>query len=354
MTISEMGLKSPRRDSPEQEPFLSYGTYLKKKYGGRVYRVAVDGGFSCPNRDSSKRGTGRYGSGCAYCDEYGARAAYLSDFRPSHGNQAGGNRPDDEREPGNSVTVREQVARALAFIKGRYKAENFILYFQAFSGTYARVDKLKLIYDEALALYPFKELSVSTRPDCIDEHVAELLASYKPRLSDVWVELGLQSMHDRTLDRINRGHGYRHFHEAFLMLKSRGIRCAVHVIFGLPGESQADMMATIDRLADLRPDGIKIHDLHIPAGTELHREFLWGELSLSCGARHLAYVKEALQRLPGECVIMRLTCDTPANRRIVPITVPGKESFLRTLRESMLAEDIWQGKYFERGRTRLW
>ena len=304
---------------------MSYNRYLRERYGERVYRVAVDGGFSCPNR-----GADRQSPGCSYCDEYGSRAVYL---------------------PGKVPALEKQVEAGLGFLRKRYSAERFILYFQAFSGTFAPVEKLKICYDTALSCHQFLELIVSTRPDCITPAAADLLASYRGVLSDVWVELGLQSVHDRTLRRIQRGHTFQDFHDSFLMLQSKGIKCAVHVIFGLPGESEEDMMETIDVLAALKPGGIKIHDLHIPQGTSMHREYLQGELALASSKRHAEYVIGALERLPAECVVMRLTCDTPAERRALPVEVPVKDAFYREIRKSMDARNTWQGKYMKPGST---
>jgi radical SAM protein (TIGR01212 family) len=166
-----------------EPPFTRYALYLTRTFGRRVYRVAVDGGFSCPNRE------GRSGGGCTFCAEQGSRAPYL----------------------GEAVTVREQVARAAAFLSSRYQARAFILYFQAFSATHAPSASLKAIYDEGLSAAPFVGLTVSTRPDCMDEEKAALLASYRERGLEVWVELGLQTAHEATLARIGRGHDLESF-----------------------------------------------------------------------------------------------------------------------------------------------
>ena len=183
-------------------PFLSYSNYLKSLYGRPAFRVGIDAGFSCPNRIE-----GRASPGCTYCDAFGARAVYqrtegcLSDTVDA-------NLQDD---------IRKQTLRAVEFLKKRYKAELFLLYFQAFSNTYGEAGFLKALYDFSLSLNEYKELIVSTRPDCIDRRKAELLASYKDRGLDVWVELGLQSSNNLTLQRINRGHDT----DAFL--KARGL-----------------------------------------------------------------------------------------------------------------------------------
>ena len=182
--------------------FRSYGSYLTEKYGKRAYRVGVDAGFSCPNREN-----GRGGFGCAFCDEAGSRAAYIRNDNGSY--------PESDAfkpcglpgyPPGYSAeAVRSQIDRGIAFLRRRYRAEVFLLYFQAYSGTYAPPEILKRIYDDALAAASFSELIVSTRPDCLDGEKADLLASYRRPDFDVWCETGLQTVHDKTLLAVRRG-----------------------------------------------------------------------------------------------------------------------------------------------------
>ena len=314
-------------------PFFSYSRYLKQKYGQAVYRVSVDAGFSCPNR-----GPGRAGPGCLYCDEHGSRAPYLG---RAHGGAlrqgAAGSR--DWREE-----LRQQIDSGRRFLRSRYGAAQYILYFQAFSGTYAPVERLRRIYDFALGCAPFRELAVSTRPDCLDRSKAQLLASYRSESFDVWVELGLQSASDESLRRINRGHTVAQFEEAFRICRSLDLKLTVHLIFGLPGEGAPEILRTIDYVAGLKPEGVKIHNLHIPKGCPLYGEYLSGELTVPCAGRHLEYTLRALERLPEEIVIMRLTCDTPESRLAAPLGFPPKARFLERLREEMLRRGTRQGR----------
>ena len=298
--------------------YKSYAGYLKDRYGARVFRVAVDPGFSCPNRISRDAG------GCVYCDSRGSRAVYL-----------------DEAE-----AVREQVENGIAFLKKRYRAEVFLLYFQAFSGTFSSTDRLRQIYDYSLSLGDFRELIVSTRPDCIDREKADLLASYRDRGYDVWVELGLQSCHDRTLRRINRGHTVEDFENACSILRENGIKTAVHLIFGLPGESFEDMMQSVNYTASLKPAGVKFHNLHVPKDTALHRQYLTGSLSVPCLIRHVVYLSEAIERLGPETVVMRLTCDTPAERRIAPVRDLKKTEVYSVLNKYMVKNGKYQGRLY--------
>ncbi len=307
------------------EPFRSYARYLRETYGAGTYRVAVDAGFSCPNRNG-----GRGSPGCVYCDGTGARAAYLLD-RPASG------RFDRD-------VLGEEIQRTLRFLKGRYGAERFILYFQAYTGTNAPVPVLREIYDFALSRGEFRGLVVSTRPDCVDPGKGDLLASYQERGIDVWVELGLQSAHDDTLLRIRRGHTVRDFERAWLILKERGIRCAAHLIFGLPGEGLARILETIRFLNRLDPDGIKIHNLRIPMGTPLAAQYLAGEIVPPCGPRHVEYCVAALEALRAETVVMRLTCDIPASVDAAPASFWKKGRIYDTVRKAMILRNTWQGK----------
>jgi hypothetical protein len=234
----------------------------------------------------------------------------------------------------------------MAFLRGRYGAEAFILFFQAFSNTNAEVGELKRMYDSGLELASFRGLNVATRPDCIDEDKAALLASYKERGLEVWVELGLQTACDATLRRIERGHSHEDFLRAYRLLKERDLKVAVHLIFGLPGEDFDRIMETMDSVARLDPDGVKIHNLHIPAGTLLATELAKGELTAPSAPRHLEYVIAAIERLPTRTVIMRLTCDTPAEKLMAPRDFWPKGTFTDRLAAEMRARGARQGRLY--------
>jgi len=305
-----------------EEPFRSHARYLKDRYGAVAYRVAVDAGFGCPNREGG-------GTGCSYCGQSGSRAPYLP--------------PTVDEEPAG---LRRQVDGALGFLRRRYGAQVFLLYFQAFSGTHAPVERLRLIYDEGLSLAPFRELIVSTRPDCVDGQKAALLASYRTPERDVWVELGLQSAQDPTLSRIRRGHSVADFERAYFLLKPLGIKVGVHLIFGLPGETAADMEATMRYVAGLRPDGVKFHNLHVSRGAALYGEFQKGEVSAPGPRAHLEYVIRALELLPPDTVILRLVCDTPSECLAAPRMFPPKAEFRQLLMRTMEERATRQGRLF--------
>ncbi len=319
-----------------KEMFFTYSTYLKSKYGKPAFRVSVDGGFSCPNRNNDGSG------GCTYCDELGSLAVYhrgqeasIAHTPPdavySHPLFSGRGLPMAARKQ----RIADQINEGMDFLKRRYGAAYFLLYFQAFTGTFAPVKQLQELYDFALSRAPFKELIVSTRPDCVSPAVADLLSSYRKPDLDVWVELGLQSAHNSTLERINRGHSKEDFEKTFMLLRNRGLKITVHLIFGLPGEEREEIMETIRYIALLKPEGVKIHNLHVPVGTALFTEYLMGELTVPSGYRHLSYVCEALKELPPDTIIHRLTCDTPPHRLGAPRTFFKKGRFLSLVKERM-------------------
>jgi uncharacterized protein len=310
------------------ERYRGYNRYLLDKYGEKAYRVALDAGFSCPNR-----GDDRSKAGCSYCDEYGSRAPYQPQTGPAVSDKS---------------SLKRQVERGIGFIQGRYGARILLLYFQAFSGTWAPPEVLRECYDYCLSLYPFSELIVSTRPDCIDEQKAELLASYISAERDVWVELGLQSAHDRTLKRINRGHTAADFFDAYRLLDEKGIKKSVHLIFGLPGEEWKEMEETVRIAASLEPEGIKIHNLHVPRGAPLLQEYLLGTLAVPCDRRHLEYVIRALELLPPKTVIQRMTCDTPEERLAAPRRFMAKGEFYQKVRAELEERATRQGRLYNR------
>ncbi|MDC7221053.1 MAG: TIGR01212 family radical SAM protein [Spirochaetales bacterium] len=299
-------------------PYRTYSSYLREKYGTAAYRVGVDGGFSCPNRHAD-----RMGGGCTYCDPFGSRSTYLGE---------------------TEIDLEGQIHKSIAAMKKRYRAEIFMLYFQAYTSTDGPVDELKALYDRGLGLYDFSELIVSTRPDCLDEERADLLASYSRADFEVWVELGLQSIHGETLDRINRGHGPDEFYRAMELLEERGIKRTVHLIFGLPGEDRAMMMETVEAVNKLKPEGIKIHNLHIPSRSPMYREYERGELTFPGSERHISYLADALEIIDKETIIMRLTTDTPSPRNSTPGNFLNKTEISRRVAELLLSRGSYQGK----------
>lgn len=314
-----------------ENPYYSYGSYLKNKYGTAAFRVGIDAGFSCPNRKG-----GRASPGCSYCDAFGARAMY----------QRTEGALSDVVDDNLKKDIEEQTGKAVKFLTRRYGAEVFLLYFQAFSGTYGTTEHLKAVYDYSLSLHDYSELIVSTRPDCIDMERVQMLADYKQQGLDVWVELGLQSSNDETLNRINRGHTVADFNKAYLLLKEYGIKTAVHLIFGLPGEGTEEITATCKFTAALKPDGVKFHNLHIPFNSPLYEDYKKGLVDAPSTEEHLEYVISALELMPKSTVIMRLTCDSPKEERAAPREFIKKTEFYTLLLTEMIKRETFQGRLY--------
>lgn len=308
--------------------FNRHAQALRERYGERVWRLSLDGGFGCPNRP-----LGRGPGGCSYCAPSASRAPYL--------------------EPGyHSIT--DQVGAGIAFLARRYGARLFFPYFQAYSSTNASVEVMAERYGEALEAVRAKTgaeatgLVVSTRPDCIDQAKAELLASYAKRGLELWVELGLQSARDVTLRRIRRGHDYACFVSARETLRSAGVKTAVHLILGLPGETRADMIETVRRVTELGVEGVKFHDLLVPKGSALAREYLAGELGLIHYARLPALLADCIELLDPACEVMRLCSDAQKNDLLAPKGRPDKAIVYREVERELARRDSRQGSRFAR------
>ncbi|MEM5947395.1 TIGR01212 family radical SAM protein [Spirochaetia bacterium 38H-sp] len=301
-------------------PFFSFSDYLRKRYGERIYRVGVDAGFSCPHRKDT------YG-GCAFCDAAGSRAPYLDVAKG----------------------LKEQIDRTIIFLKKRYNATGFFLYFQANTNTYAPANRLRELYDYALSLASFKGLIVSTRPDCLDDKKTSLLADYKKQGYEVWVELGLQSMHDKTLARINRGHDRACWEEAIHRLGNAGIYRAAHLIAGLPGEDLSDFLASVNYVAKTGTEAVKLHDLHLPLGSALYKEFLHGELSLLSRQRYIDYVIAAIEHMPKDMILMRYSTDTTYARRGYPHKYIPKQAFIVMMERKLKSLGTYQGRLWKGG-----
>ena len=264
-----------------EKRYIPFSEELKRVFGCRVHRISIDAGFTCPNRDGT---VGR--DGCVFCSDRGAGS-----FGIARGLNIAG-----QLEHGKEVMIR------------KYKARKFIAYFQSYSNTYAAPEQLRAMYDEALAQPDIVGLIVGTRPDCLSPEIVELLAEYSRR-TYFWLELGLQSPHDRTLQAINRGHDSAVFFEAAARVKAAGLRLCVHVILGLPGESRAEMLASARMLNDLGVDGIKIHLLHVNRNTRLNDLYQRGDVRLLEKEEYVALVCDYLELLDPRIFIQRLTGD---------------------------------------------
>ena len=319
----------------------NYKEYLLNKYGTSLYRVGVDGGFSCPNRTKERQG------GCTFCDGTGSIAVYQRTSESAFRHDSSFDEGVSEEVLLRFQSIENQIKKGLEFIHRRYKAKLAALYFQSWTNTYDTADNLKHIYDMALSCGDFSEFIVSTRPDCVEDDVADLLAGYITKDREVWVELGLQSASDETLRRINRGHTLSDYIKCMERLHKRGIKVCTHVILGLPGEEREDFMETAKVLNEVGSEGVKIHNLHIPGGTKMAEEYLEGEITSWSTERYMNEVEYFLRLLNPEMIIERLVCETPSHRLMAPRHFMDKSLFLRTLNDKMEKDNTRQGDLYE-------
>jgi len=271
--------------------YNTFSDELKRVFGCRVQRLSVDAGFTCPNRDGSV-GV----DGCIFCGGKGSGS-----FGILHG-----------------AGVAEQLEHAKEVMVRKYKAAQFIAYFQSYSNTYAPVEQLKGLYDEALAVPDVVGLIVGTRPDCLPVATLDLLASYAESCY-FWLELGLQSPLDRTLAAIGRGHDLASFTSAVANCRARGIRVCAHIILGLPGESREEMLSGAEFLNQVGVAGVKIHLLHVMRGTRLASEYLDKKVRVLDRDEYVGLVCDFLERLDPGIVVQRLTGDGNRADLIAPL-----------------------------------
>lgn len=281
---------------------------LKREYGEKVYKLSLSSGCTCPNRDGNI-GTG----GCAFCSEGGS-----GEFAAK------------------AETIDLQIEEAKERIRRKTDAERFIAYFQSYTNTYGDVDELAELYESVIRREDIAILSIATRPDCLGDEVLRMLKRLNA-IKPVWVELGLQTMHDRTAESMNRGYLLPVFQEALGNLKSAGIEVIVHVIFGLPGETREDMLETVHYLAGLHPgpDGIKMQMLNILKGSTLGKQYEEHPFPLLTLEEYTDLIAESIRILPENMVIHRMTGDGPGNLLIAPDWVRNKKKVLNTIHRKL-------------------
>ena len=297
--------------------YNQFSAYLKNKFGARVYKITLDAGFSCPNRDG-KISTG----GCIFCDDGGS-------FSQAHS---------------NLLSVEDQVQEGIKTLTERFKAEKFMSYFQAFSNTYKPVGELKKIYDSALCDDKIVGLSIGTRPDCVDDEKLKLISEYKDDYY-TWIEYGLQSIHDKTLKRINRGHDYDCFLKAYEKTKEYGINVCVHVIFGL-WETHDEILQTAEELARLKVDGVKIHMLCALENTKLADMYRNGEIDFMSEDEYIQTVCDFLEYLPPDTTIHRLAGNGFSKTLIEPKWLGKKMDCLNKIDRIFLQRNSCQGSKY--------
>ena len=294
--------------------YNNLSSYLKSKYGSRVSKICIDGGFGCPNRDGTC-GTG----GCIYCGERGA---------------------GEHIDP--TVSICEQVKNQLA--RGSDDSR-YIAYFQNFTNTYAPLDVLKERYDSALTDERIIALAIGTRPDCISDEIAELIASYKDRV-DVWVELGLQTASDVTANIINRGYKTEVYKRAAECLTSHGIPFVTHMIIGLPGEGEGEIDSTVDVINESGSWGVKIHSIYVMEGTTLAEMYQRGEYEPPTLEEYVRLSARSLSRLKPDMVVHRITGDCPDGLLVAPEWNRDKNKVINLIRKRLESDGLCQGSLY--------
>jgi radical SAM protein (TIGR01212 family) len=296
--------------------YNSFGSYIREKFGAKIYKVNVDAGFTCPNRDGTIGTTG-----CIYCNN--------DSFRPN------------SCKP--NLSISEQIKNGIAHIGKRYKAEKFLVYFQPYTNTYAPVEELERLYKAALVEPSVIGLAIGTRPDTVDDKKIRLLEELAKRYFII-IEYGMQSIYDRTLEFINRGHDYNTFLKALEMTKGRGIYSGAHVIVGFPTESKEEMLFMADEISHMPIDFLKIHQLQVIKDTPL--EIMYGEhpFHVFDYEEYLEFVTEFIGRLSPKIVLQRLFATAPDNILIAPRWDKSRQEILRDIEKRLESRNLYQGK----------
>lgn len=292
----------------------TFGQYMLQRHGERIHKIAINAGFTCPNRDGSK-GIG----GCTFCNN--------ASFSPNH----------------TLSPIPIQVEAGRQVIPRRTGARRYLAYFQAYTNTYAEIDALARQYEQALAEKDVIGLSVGTRPDCVPDTVMDLLCHYRDQGHEVWLELGLQSAHDHTLERVNRGHGFAEYQAAIKAARKRGIPVCTHLILGLPGETADDIDTSFNRVIDAGVNGLKLHPLHIVKGTQLAREWKQGGYTPLLMEDYVNMVANLIQRTPRDIVYHRITATAQNDILLAPHWCSKKWHVLNSIENELKRRNARQG-----------
>ena len=302
-----------------EKRYHSLNYFLRDKFGEKVFKISLDGGFSCPNRD------GKISSGgCLFCSESGS------------GDYAG------DRE----LSITKQFNDIKEMMAHKWKSGKYIAYFQAYTNTYAPIEELRIKYEEALNQEGVVAIAIATRPDCLGHDVLDLLEEINSK-AYLWIELGLQTSSDETSKRINRGYKLEVFEEAMRKLKIRNIDVVVHDILGLPGETKENMLKTIDYIAHSGAKGVKFHLLHLMKQTPMVKVYEKGELEFLSQEDYIDLITKGVSMIPKEMVVHRLTGDAPRELLIGPMWSLKKWEVLNSIDKALEDNDLWQGKNFK-------
>lgn len=300
----------------KEKPYHSLDYMLRERFGEKVYKVTLNGGMTCPNRD------GTLGSrGCIFCSG-GGSGDFAADGR---------------------LSITEQIETQIAALEQKRPIRKYIAYFQAYTNTYGEINHLRRIFTEAISHPKVVALSIGTRPDCLGDEVLSLLEELN-RQKPVWVELGLQTIHERTAEYIRRGYPLSCFDEAAAALRRRGIDVIVHTILGLPGESRKDILETMEYLNGKDIQGIKLQLLHVLKGTDLALDYARGAFQVYEREEYLDLLIACLEHLDPSIVIHRMTGDGPKDLLIAPLWASRKREVLNLLHHQMKERQSFQGK----------
>lgn len=306
----------------EGKRYHTLNCFFRERFGEKVFKISLDAGFTCPNRDG-RISTG----GCIFCSSRGS-----GDFA------------------GTASNLVEQFYEVKKMMNRKWKTGKYIGYFQAYTNTYAPVDFLREKYYSVINVEDVVGIAIATRPDCLPEDVLELLEEINEK-TYLWVELGLQTVHESTARLINRGYGLDEYITSVKELKKRGIEVVTHAILGLPGESRQDMLETVDFISNTGTQGIKLHLLHLLRGTKLAEMYLKGELQPMSMEDYVETVVECIERIPEEMIIHRITGDGPRDTLIAPRWSLKKFEVINAIEHLMMDKDTWQGKKYTPNRV---
>ncbi|MDI6800959.1 MAG: TIGR01212 family radical SAM protein [Thermodesulfovibrionales bacterium] len=295
--------------------YNAFGAYLRERFGAIVYKVNVDAGFTCPNRDGTLGVTG-----CIYCNN--------DSFRPSGCK--------------TNLPISEQIKNGIAYLSGRYRAGKFLVYFQPYTNTYASVEELEKLYREALSKSAVIGLAIGTRPDCVDEEKIELLQTLAKK-HFILIEYGMQSIYDKSLKYILRGHDYKTFLDALNMTKDRGIHIGAHIIAGFPTETRQEMLAMADEISALPLEFLKIHQLQIIKDTILAEQYANKPFHTFQHDEYLDFLVDFVERLSPDIVLQRMFATAPDEILIAPKWGKTRQEIIRNIEERFIERDAFQG-----------
>ncbi len=302
-----------------EKRYYPFSKYLKETFNKKVYKITLDGGFYCPNRD----GKISFG-GCVFCDAVGSYS-----------------RCNDKK-----LSIQQQIKLSIEKLEKQFKAQAFMAYFQSYSNTYASVEKLKEVYDSVFFDEKIISISIGTRPDCVDNEKLDLISSYK----NPWIEYGIQSANDETLRWMNRGHDFKCFENAVIETKKRNIKVCAHIILGFPNETKKDIFTTAQKLAQLELDGIKIHMLTVLRDSPLKKIYDTAPFYLMDEKQYCELVCDILEILPPQTTIQRIAGTGFSETTIVPKWVNRRFEILNLIDKILIQRNSYQGKnYFSRG-----